>query len=86
MLQSKDIEWQIGEENKSLQDAACKRPTLGQRTHIDWNLRAGKRYFMQMEMTRKQGYQYSDKIDFILFFFKFSFGCVGSSLLHAGFL
>ena len=44
MLQSKDTElekkkvadWII--KTKNLQYAAYKRPTLGQRTHIDWNI------------------------------------------------
>ena len=55
ILQSKDTEWKVGWRNKSLQYAACKWPTLGQRTHKDWKWGDGKIYFMQIEMKRKQG-------------------------------
>ena len=42
MLQSKDTEWKTGLKNKSLQYAAYKRLTLGQRTHIDRKWGGGK--------------------------------------------
>ena len=38
------------------------RFTLGQSTYTDLTLRDGKRYFMQTEMTRKQGVAYSYQI------------------------
>ena len=43
-----------------------KRLTLGQRAHINWKWVDGKRYFIQTEMTRKQGVTIllSDKTDF----------------------
>ena len=44
---------------KSLQCCASKRPTLGQRTLIDWKWEDRKRYFILMEITRKLGAQYS---------------------------
>ena len=44
---------------KSLQCAAYKKLTLGQRTHIYWKWGDGKRYFMWMEMRGKQESQYS---------------------------
>ena len=44
---------------KSLQYCACKRPTLGQRTLIDWKWEDRKRYFILMEITIKLGAQYS---------------------------
>ena len=44
---------------KSLQCCASKRPTLGQRTVIDWKWEDRKRYFILMEITRKLGAQYS---------------------------
>ena len=51
---------------RSLQYTGYKRPTLGQRTHIDWMWGDGKWYLMQTEMTTTWGSQYSiwDKIDF----------------------
>ena len=42
----KDTEWQMGFKNKSLQYAAYKRLTSGQRTHINRKRGDGKRYFM----------------------------------------
>ena len=56
MFQSKD--GQIELKNKNLQYTAYKRPTLGQKTHIDWKWGDGKRYSMKMEI-RKQEVQYS---------------------------
>ena len=41
--------------NKNQLYAVYKRLILDLRTHIDWNLRDGKIYPMQMEAKRKQG-------------------------------
>ena len=56
--------WLNGYKNKTPIYAAYKRPTSKQGPETDWNWRAGKRYFMQME-TKKVAVAtlISDKID-----------------------
>ena len=44
--------------------AAYKRPTSGQKTYTDWKWRAGNKFSKQTDRKKKQGWQYSDKIDF----------------------
>ena len=52
--------------NKSLQYAAYERPTLGQRTHIDWKWGDGKKIFHVNGNDKNKGVAIftSDKIDF----------------------
>ena len=59
MVQSKDMSGRLDKK-----ETANKKLILGQRVHIDWKQGDGKRYFMQTEMTRKQGLRYLNKIDF----------------------
>ena len=65
MLQSKGTESQTGLKNKSLQYAAYKRPTLGQRTHRDWKWRGWKKIFRAKGNENKVGVTIliSDKTD-----------------------
>ena len=54
MPQPKDKDWLNGYKNKTPINAVYKRPTSKQGTHTDWEWRAGKRYFMQMETKRNR--------------------------------
>ena len=53
MVQSKDMSGRLDKK-----ETANKKLILGQRVRIDWKRGDGKRYFMQTEMTRKQGLRY----------------------------
>ena len=53
MPQPKDKDWLKGYKNKTPIHSVYKRPTLKQETHR-LKIRAGKRYFTQMETKRKQ--------------------------------
>ena len=53
MPQPKDKDWLKGYKNKTPIHSVYKRPTSKQETHR-LKIRAGKRYFTQMETKRKQ--------------------------------
>ena len=53
MPQPEDKDWLNGYKNKTHLYAVYKRPTSDLGTHADWNWKAGKRYYMQMEIKRK---------------------------------
>ena len=64
MLQPKDIDWLNGYKNKTRIYAVYKRPTSDLGTHTDWKWGDGKRYSMQMEMTKWGLNAHISQIDF----------------------